>query len=239
MKLLLTFEKGEPVRWLGHLDVMRAFERAIRRSGLPVAFSSGFNPRERLSFASALGVGVTGGAERAVIELADPVPPEDAMQTLNRTLPAGLRVTAAETIADEGSRTRLNAFRRSELELTCSMDRPDGERVLADAIGRAMALREWPVLRRSDKQDRSRDIRPYVRTIEIVRCTAGEAVLLVWADIEQDGAARPEEIVEVLAREAPGLTLRRAHRVRLIERSAPGCEDQPECLSLEGGENPH
>ena len=69
MKYLVTFEKGESVRWLGHLDLLRTFERAIRRAELPIAFSAGFNPRERLAFASALGVGVTGEAELATIEL--------------------------------------------------------------------------------------------------------------------------------------------------------------------------
>jgi len=53
-KYLFNFEKGESVRWLGHLDILRTFERAIRRAGLPIAFSNGFNPRERLVFASAL-----------------------------------------------------------------------------------------------------------------------------------------------------------------------------------------
>ena len=45
MKFLLTFEKGETARWLGHLDILRTFERAIRRAELPIAFSAGFNPR--------------------------------------------------------------------------------------------------------------------------------------------------------------------------------------------------
>ena len=47
MKYLITFEKGESVRWLGHLDILRTFERAIRRADLPIAFTAGFNPRER------------------------------------------------------------------------------------------------------------------------------------------------------------------------------------------------
>src|SRR5205823_11627002 len=57
MKYLITFEKGESARWLGHLDILRTFERAIRRAELPIAFSTGFNPREKIAFASALGVG--------------------------------------------------------------------------------------------------------------------------------------------------------------------------------------
>jgi len=63
-KYLLTFEKAEPVRWLGHLDILRTFERAIRRAALPIAFSNGFNPRERIAFASALSTGRAPGSPR-------------------------------------------------------------------------------------------------------------------------------------------------------------------------------
>src|SRR2546427_9894555 len=104
MKYLLTFEKGESARWLGHLDILRTFERAIRRAELPIAFSSGFNPREKLAFASALSVGVTGEAELATVELTDSVDPATLVENLNTKLPPGIQLKAAEEIPDAGSR---------------------------------------------------------------------------------------------------------------------------------------
>lgn len=239
MKLLLTFEKGEPVRWLGHLDVMRAFERAIRRSGLPIAFTSGYNPRVRLSFASALGVGVTGDAERAVIELAADLHPNDAVAALNAALPAGIRVTAAEPIADAGSRERLNAFRRCELQLACTMPGAIDPADLQAALDRAMARAEWLIERKTDKMTQTRDIRPYIRLIRIDRCAPPEIALRVEMDVGQNGTARPGEIVSVLQSDVPGLALRRAHRVRLM-RPGDGDAAEPERSSAprEGGENP-
>src|SRR6266700_2916279 len=103
MKYLITFEKGEPVRWLGHLDMLRTFERAIRRAELPIAFSTGFNPRERITFASALGVGVTGGAELMTIELTDTVEPPAIVADLNDKLPAGIQILEAREIPEVGS----------------------------------------------------------------------------------------------------------------------------------------
>src|SRR5690349_7657199 len=115
MKYLLTFEKGEPVRWLRHLDMLRTFERTIRRAELPIAFSSGFNPRERITFASALGVGVTGGAELMTLEFTDSVDPPSIIASLNGKLPAGIRIPEASEIPDAGSRDLLNSFDRAEL----------------------------------------------------------------------------------------------------------------------------
>lgn len=59
IRLFLSISKGEELRFLGHLDYLRTMERAIMRSGLPVAFSEGFNPHMKISMDSALGVGVT------------------------------------------------------------------------------------------------------------------------------------------------------------------------------------
>ncbi len=219
MKLLFTFEKGEPVRWLGHLDVMRAFERAIRRSGLPVAFSTGFNPRERLSFASALGVGVTGGAERGVLELTDDVPVDRFTDALNAVLPPGLRITGAEPIPDAGSRDRLNAYGLCELRLQCTTSETPDEASVTRAVDEALSLPHWWVERVSDKATRRIDIRPFVRQVATERCEQGGLTLLVTVEVGQYGTARPAEIVAVLANAAAGLALRRAHRVRLLENT--------------------
>src|SRR5689334_7502193 len=120
MKYLITFEKGESARWLGHLDILRTFERAIRRAELAIAFSTGLNPRERIAFASALSVGVTGSAELATIELTQPVPPQDIVAGLNEKLPPGIRMVDASEIPDSGSRDLLNSYDRAELLVTCN-----------------------------------------------------------------------------------------------------------------------
>ena len=55
--MMVVFEKGKTLRYIGHLDLMRAMQRALRRSGLPIRYSNGFNPHIRLSFAAPLSVG--------------------------------------------------------------------------------------------------------------------------------------------------------------------------------------
>lgn len=69
MKLRVKFKKHGPVRFIGHLDVMRFFQKTIRRAGIDVAYSTGFSPHQIMSFAAPLGVGLTSGGEYMDIEV--------------------------------------------------------------------------------------------------------------------------------------------------------------------------
>lgn len=94
-RILIRFIKGEAVRFVGHLDLMRVFERAMRRSRFPVAFSQGFNPRPRMAFASALTLGATSNWELCQIDLAESLSPdqvEEAIRDLRQQLPDGIQV---------------------------------------------------------------------------------------------------------------------------------------------------
>ena len=217
-KYLLIFEKSESVRWLGHLDILRTFERAIRRAGLPVAFSTGFNPRERIAFASALSTGVTAGAEPAVLELTEPIDPTVLLAGLNETLPPGIRIGACSEIPDSGSRDLLNSYDKADYEVVCAC-LPDTDSVdIESAISALLARSQWEVVRAREGRSRSLDIRPYVSTLTLVpgSLTANRLTLAMTVAIGEGGNAKPPEVVALLAEAIPGLTLRRAHRVRLL-----------------------
>ncbi|MBL4888814.1 MAG: TIGR03960 family B12-binding radical SAM protein [Candidatus Lindowbacteria bacterium] len=89
-----TFSRKGPSLLLGQLDVMRAFERSLRRARIPIAMSQGFNPRAKLSFALALPLGIASESEYAEITLFD-IEPEDFVVRLNPVLPEGLRIEKA------------------------------------------------------------------------------------------------------------------------------------------------
>ena len=88
-RVRMTFTKGPALRYIGHLDLVRAWERALRRAGLPVAWTHGFTPRIRLSFAAPLSLGVVGERELADLFLTDPVSGDDVQSQLRAQLPAG------------------------------------------------------------------------------------------------------------------------------------------------------
>lgn len=91
----IRFSRGEAVKFISHLDLMKVFERAIRRTGLPIAYSKGFNPHPHMVFGLPLSVGMTSDCEYADFELVNETEPEMFMQRLNAALPEGIRVTAA------------------------------------------------------------------------------------------------------------------------------------------------
>jgi radical SAM-linked protein len=97
-RIVFRFTKGEAVRFVSHLDLMRCFERAMRRAGFPVGYTQGFNPRPRLSFASALSVGATSEWEMGQVELdvdRDEAELAPLIASLNAQLPPGLRIDEA------------------------------------------------------------------------------------------------------------------------------------------------
>jgi radical SAM-linked protein len=94
------FRKGGRLRFLGHLDLTRTLLRALRRAGLPLIYSRGFNPKPRVSFGPALAVGVASEAEYLDFELSRPIPVPELLEKINGALPAALRFDALREIGD-------------------------------------------------------------------------------------------------------------------------------------------
>ncbi len=96
-KFRLRYSKGPELRFISHLDLMRAWLRAVRRAGLPVAYSQGFSPHAKLSFGPPLPLGLTSSAEHLDIQLEKPVA-GDVGQMLNAVLAPGLRIIESKPI---------------------------------------------------------------------------------------------------------------------------------------------
>ena len=84
------------MRFISHLDLVRLFQRALRRAGLPVTITKGFSPRLKVSITRALKLGVESENEEAVISLDEPIAAKIFMDLLNKQLPEGIKVTGAE-----------------------------------------------------------------------------------------------------------------------------------------------
>jgi len=97
-KFRLRFSKTGSLRFIGHLDFLRIFQQMIRRAGLPIAYSKGFNPHQQLSFALPLPLGMTSINDYADITLATGIPPLEIVKTLNVAAPQGLHIHAAKPI---------------------------------------------------------------------------------------------------------------------------------------------
>ncbi|MCJ7437878.1 MAG: TIGR03936 family radical SAM-associated protein, partial [Acidimicrobiia bacterium] len=91
----LRFTKHGKVRFVGHRDLARSFERSFRIAALPLSFSLGFSPRPKVSLGLALGVGHESDGEYLDLELVEPIDVEALPATLTETLPVGVEVTGA------------------------------------------------------------------------------------------------------------------------------------------------
>ena len=102
-KALLMFSKTGKARFIGHLDLLRVFRRAIKITNLPVAYSKGFNPHQKLSLALPLALGMEGHNEALELELDEPgcIDIENIMDRLNGALPKGILIHAARFMSDD------------------------------------------------------------------------------------------------------------------------------------------
>ena len=95
---MAVFEKSARLRHIGHLDIQRAVQRALRRSGLPIAYSKGFNPHVLVTFASALSTGSAGLNEIMDVTMEEEVSGEEFLEKMNRAMPRDMQLKSAVCI---------------------------------------------------------------------------------------------------------------------------------------------
>ncbi|MGB9809649.1 MAG: TIGR03936 family radical SAM-associated protein [Caldanaerobacter sp.] len=92
-RLRCKYTKGEEVKFISHLDLLRVIQRALRRADIKVALTQGFNPHPRISFGPALIVGATTEGDYMDIDLEEDISPEEFKRKMNEVLPAGIKIT--------------------------------------------------------------------------------------------------------------------------------------------------
>jgi len=97
-RLRIKYTRGQEIKYISHLDLMRLWERALRRASIPVAYSEGFNPRPRLSFGLPLAVGITSDAELLDIFLEQRISPYHLTVNISKQLPSGVSVAGVQEI---------------------------------------------------------------------------------------------------------------------------------------------
>lgn len=100
MNIRIKFQKYGVMKFIGHLDMMRYFQKAIRRAGIDIAYSEGYSPHQIMSFAAPLGVGVTSDGEYFDIEVKSSKSSEAAIEALNQTMVEGIRVLEYKKLPD-------------------------------------------------------------------------------------------------------------------------------------------
>lgn len=97
------FARGEELKYISHLDMMKLFERALRRARIPIYYSQGFNPHPQIVFGLPLSVGVTSSADYVDFGLSEDMEPRQFVETLNKQLPEGLKLLDAKIRASKSN----------------------------------------------------------------------------------------------------------------------------------------
>jgi len=183
-RVRVVFGKRGRLRFLGQLDLGRTLERALRRSGLPVRFSEGFNPRVRMSFPCASPTSMASSCEIVEVQVLAPAGPDEVRTALGGALPADLPVLAAEAVP-EGERLRLLEARYAVRA------RDEGAPLPVSGDLEALLAREAvPVERRG----RPADLRPFLQGLR----RSGAEIEVRLAFREDGSTARPEDVVGAL-----------------------------------------
>jgi len=205
-RVRLRFAKQGDLRFLGHRDLMRAFERLCRRTRLPLRFSEGFHPRPRMSFPLPLALGMAGTDEIVEIELAEAVPVDDLRDRLSDRAPPGLEVRSAERLAEGRPKARVRHVR---------YEVPLPERTLPglpERIERLLAAETWPVSRPGRRG--SIDLRPLVEELAMKR-----GRLTMRLRIDPSGSVSAREVAAELG--LPELEHQGAHFTRIAVEIEP------------------
>ena len=107
MKARIKFRKYGVLRFIGHLDVMRYFQKVMRRADIPIAFTGGYSPHMIMSFASPLGIGLESEGEYLDVELPEPVESREAVRRMNEAGVDGIEVVSLRQIAEEKKMTGM------------------------------------------------------------------------------------------------------------------------------------
>ncbi len=199
-RLRIRYAKRGRLRFTSHRDFSRAFERAVFRARIPMAYSSGFNPHPRISYAGAAPTGSASEAEYLEIALAEVVDPAAVHRALDEALPDGLDVL--EVVESKGG-ALADRLEASHWRLTLAgVD----ARVAEEAVARFLAAEEVPVQRMTKKGLRTFDCRAAVVSLasQVDEVSGQECAILDVVLRHGTPSVRPDDILAGL-REVAGL----------------------------------
>lgn len=198
-RLRARFKRGEEIKFISHLDLIRLWHRALRRAGVQLAYSEGFSPHPRLSMAAPLALGVTSEAELMDIYTSSPISPHAFMAMVQPRLPAGLEMVQvfAVGLALPSLQSQL---RFAEYTVRVPAPSEDDARLAIVSLMERVSL---PWCHQRDTGVRCYDLRKLIDRLWLAGYEAGTAVIGMRLRCDASGAGRPEQVVKALGLDTP------------------------------------
>ncbi len=190
-RLRVTFTKGDEVKYISHLDLMRVWERALRRANMPLLYSKGYNPRPKISIAAPLAVGITSEREVMDVVLERSIAPMDFATSASRQLPRGISLVEVEEVY--ASLPSLQSqVRSAEYLITLEPQEPREE--IERRVDALLGSESLPRQRRG----KTYDLRPLIESASLEAGTSEHHLLRIRLRMGEQGTGRPDEVVAAL-----------------------------------------
>lgn len=164
MKIRIKFEKTGPMKFVGHLDTMRFFQRAIKRADIDIKFTMGYSPHPIMSFALPLGVGVESRGEYFDIQVNSTISSDSAIRALNRQMPEGVKILSYKKLTDDAKKS-MSIVEAADYILELR----DGYTVFDNfdkVIREFYSQNEINIIKQTKKSERSLDLKPLIFDME-------------------------------------------------------------------------
>jgi len=211
MRLRIKFAKQGALRYIGHLDLHKIWERTARRADLPLAYSQGFHPQPKIYLASALPLGFSSRCEVLDMRLKNEIAVEGLRARLQGAVPSGLEILEIEQV-DENLPALQTQLIAAEYEVVFT-EPIDG----SDLTGRVTGLLAAGSLPR-ERRGKSYDLRPLIEAISVSTDAASQILMQMRLTARAGATGRPEEVLDQI-----GIPIEsaRIERTRLIFQDSP------------------
>lgn len=222
MKIRIKFRKWGVMKFIGHLDMMRYFQKAIRRAEIDICYSEGFSPHQIMSFAAPLGVGITSDGEYFDIEVHSTRSTAESLQALNATMVDGVECTGYVQLPDK-AKTAMSIVAAADYQLSYKegYESPLSTAEWKEKIQTLFeAAEEFTIVKKSKKSEREVDLKPLVYAFE-VREEEGKPAFFLSVSTGSTDNIKPELVLSSLY-EKLGLAYEEAaihiHRIEVYAR---------------------
>lgn len=203
MILRVAFNKKSYLKYIGHLDLMRLFQRTFNKANIYIKYSQGFNPHPKFSIANPMSLGIESEEEYMDIELIDNIPVEEFKDRMNKALPLGIEITRGEYIEDTDAVASLIAW--AFYEITIKIKSPVDKELVDKSIADYLSKDEINILKKKKKKGKRIEtkvnIRSFIGNINIKVINGDKITLEVLLRSGGNGNLNPNQFIDSLNEE--------------------------------------
>ncbi len=199
MKIRIRFGKYGALKFIGHLDMMRYFQKALRRAEIDMKYSEGFNPHMIMSFAAPLGVGITSDGEYFDIEVLSSEDSKTALKKLNDVMVEGVKVYSYRKLPDQ-AKTAMSIVAAADYELSFKegYEIPKTLNEFQDMIVEFYEKSETiPIIKQTKKSERELDLKPLIYDFKVLE-REGKPVFYIKTSTGSVDNIKPELVLSAM-----------------------------------------